>query len=209
MKIAIIGAGGHAKEIYQSIFIQNQIDILDGFFVERDFFSKDSLYNKPIKSLNELDIKKHLIHIAIGDLNSRFRLFNFFKKSGFNFINIIDPRSTISNSLLGESVYIAPGSYINADVKIGDCVIINTGSIISHECVIGDFCNISPGSVLCGNVKIGKKCFIGARSVIKENVNIGDDITLGMGSILIRNILESGTYITNVLKNYNVCKLAK
>ena len=186
--------------------MHDQIDRLDGFFIESEFLIKNSsLYNLPIKSLNELDAKKHLIHIAVGDLNFRFKLFNFLKKSGFNFTNIIDSRSNISNSTLGENVYVAPGSYINADVKIGNCVIINTCSIISHDCVIGDFCNISPGSILCGNVKIGEKCLIGARSVIRENTSITNNVILGMGFVLTKNIPESGTYIMK----YNVCKLAK
>jgi sugar O-acyltransferase (sialic acid O-acetyltransferase NeuD family) len=196
MKIAIIGAGGHAKEVYQSILHQEAVDTIDGFFVEPEFVTEGaSLYGLPIKSLEELDTDRHMIHIAVGNIEFRSRMYQNLKEFGFHFANVIDSRSNISNSTLGEGVYVAPGSQITADAKIGNCVIVNTGSIISHDCEIHDFCNISPGSVLCGDVRVGEKSLIGAGSVIREKVWIRDNVILGMGSIVTKNILDPGTYV--------------
>jgi len=196
MKIAIIGAGGHAKEVYQSILTQEAVDTIDGFFVEPDFVTEGAtLYDLPIKSLEALDTDKHLIHIAVGDIEFRARMFHSLKEFGFHFANVIDPRSNISNSTLGEGVYVAPGAQITADVRLGNCVIVNTGAIVSHDCEIQDFCNISPGAVLCGNVRIGEKSLIGAGSIIREKIWIRDNVILGMGSIVTKNILDPGTYV--------------
>jgi sugar O-acyltransferase (sialic acid O-acetyltransferase NeuD family) len=198
MKTAIIGSGGHAKEVFQSILAQKAVDTLDGFFVEPEFLNKGAtLYGKPIKSLEELDSDLHLIHIAIGNINLRARMFKNLNELGFHFVNIIDPRSNISNSILGEGVYIAPGSQITADVRIGNGVIINTGAIVSHDCEIQDFCNVSPGAVLCGNVNVGERTYISANVVIIQGIKIGNDVIIGAGSVIINNISSRTKVVGN------------
>jgi sugar O-acyltransferase (sialic acid O-acetyltransferase NeuD family) len=197
MKIAIIGAGGHAKEVYQSIRAQDAVDTLAGFYVEPEFVVEGAtLYDLPIKSIEELDTDRHVIHIAVGNIEFRARMFESLKEFGFHFANIIDPRSNVSGPIInGTGIYIAQGAQVTADVKIGNAVIINTGAIIAHDCELLDFCNISPGSILCGNVRIGEKTLIGAGSIIREKIWIRDNVILGMGSVVTKNILDPGTYI--------------
>jgi sugar O-acyltransferase (sialic acid O-acetyltransferase NeuD family) len=198
MKLAIIGAGGHAKEVYHSVLEQNAEIEIDGFFVEPQYLGEDpgTLYGIPIKSVEMLDTDVHVLHLAIGNSELRARMYRSFKDFGFHFATIVDPRSNTSKNLnLGEGCFVAPGSTITADVRIGNCVIINTGAIISHDCEIQDFCTISPGSILCGNVRVGESSYIGAGSIIREKIWIRDHVVLGMGSVVIKNILDPGTYI--------------
>jgi len=197
MKLAIIGAGGHAKEVYQSLIASKTADSLAGFFVDNFYLNHEStLYDLPIKSIDHLDKNKHVIHIALGNIELRSKLFKKFQRNGFKFQNIIDPRSTLSSKIKeGIGVYIAQGAQVTVDVEIGNAVIINTGVIVSHDCTILEFCNISPGSILCGNVKIGEKTFIGAGSIIREEIVIANNVVIGLGSKVFKNILYSGTYI--------------
>lgn len=199
MKLAIIGAGGHAKEVYQSLIRQGEGKHRSaGFYVEPEYVTEGAvLCGLPIKSVEELDSETHLIHIAVGNIDFRARLYSNMKEFGFNFATIIDPLSTIADSDIQEGSYIAPGAILTADVKIGKCCIVNTGAIVSHECVIEDFCNISPGAVLCGNVRVGERSLIGAGSMIREKTWIRDNVVLGMGSVVTKNILDPGTYIIN------------
>lgn len=199
MKIAIVGAGGHAKEVYHSILEKGQESLIDGFYVDPKYLREgiSTLYDIPIKCIEELDIHKHLIHIAVGETEFRAKAYQSFKSLGFNFVTVIDPRAIVPKTLgsIGEGSYLAPNSTITTDVKIGKCVIINTGAIISHDCEINDFSTISPGAIICGNVIIGERTFIGAGSVIREKLWICEGVLLGMGSVVIRSILEPGTYI--------------
>jgi sugar O-acyltransferase (sialic acid O-acetyltransferase NeuD family) len=196
MKLAIIGAGGHAKEVFNSAKKIPEIEIA-GFYIEPQYLPEGptTLYGMPIKSVEELDTDEHIIHIAVGDIEFRTRMYESFKSFGFSFMTIVDPRSIVYDYAMGEGTYIAPGATLTADIKIGKCVIINTGAIIAHDCVIEDFCNISPGAVLCGNVRVGEKTLIGAGSIIREKTWIRDNVVLGMGSIVTKNILDQGTYI--------------
>ena len=198
MKIAIIGAGGHAKEVYHSILQQQKQDEIAGFYVEPQYLASDprSFYDIPIKSIEELDTEKHKIHIAIGHSDLRARIYQRFKEFGFTFETIIDPRAYLpKNFRLGEGSYVAPSSTITSEAKIGNCVIINTGAIVSHDCEIHDFCTISPGVILCGDVRIGERSHIGAGCIVREKTWIRDRVILAMGSVVIKNILDPGTYI--------------
>lgn len=198
LEIAIIGAGGHAKEVYGSILEQGRESLIDGFYVEPQYLDENkTLFNIPIKSIEGLNVNKHSIHIAVGDPEFRARIYRSFKNLSFTFETVIDPRANTSKLLgvIGEGSYLAPNSTITAEAKIGNCVIINTGAVVSHDCEIQDFCTISPGVILCGTVKIGERSFIGAGSVVREETQIGDRVILGMGSVVIKNILDAGTYI--------------
>lgn len=199
MKIAIIGAGGHAKEVYQSILQQSLGQNVAGFYVEPQYITEDpgALYGIPIKSIESLDTESHVVHIAVGDPELRARIYQSLKEFGFSFVTIIDPRANVPKLMqpIGEGTYIAPGSTVTSDAKIGNCVIINTGAIVSHDCEIQDFCTISPGVILCGNVRIGERSYIGAGCMIREKVWIRDRVLLGMGSVVIKNVLDPGTYI--------------
>lgn len=201
MKTAIIGAGGHAREVFHAISQQgvSAMASVDGFYVEPEFLGKvEFLYGLPVRSIEELDTEVHALHLAIGDPELRQRMYESFKSFGFSFVTVIDPRANVPklmNVEMGEGTYIAPGSTITSEAKIGKCVIINTGAIVSHDCEIQDFCTISPGVVLCGNVRIGERSYIGAGSIIREKIWIRDRVTLGMGSVVIKNILDPGTYV--------------
>ena len=201
MKLAIIGAGGHAKEVYNSAKRQNiamsQGLEIAGFFIEPQYLPAEptTLYGVPIRSVEELDSDTHVSHIAVGDIEFRARMYESFKSFGFSFATIIDPSAILNDYVIEEGVFIAPGAMLTANIRIGKCTIINTGAIVSHDCVIEDFCNISPGSVLCGNVRIGEMSMIGAGSLIKEKIWIRDNVILGMGSVVTKNILDRGTYI--------------
>jgi sugar O-acyltransferase (sialic acid O-acetyltransferase NeuD family) len=199
MKIAIIGAGGHASEVYYALLDQQFVNNIAGFFVDQNYLDENRsfFYNIPIKSIKDLDNKKHKIHIAIGDLVHRANLYRYFKELGFKFETIIHPKAIVPKKMsnVGEGTYIAAGSIITTDVKIGNCVIINTGVILSHDCVIQNFCTISPGSILCGGVCIGELSQVGAGSLIREKILISENVILAMGSVVIKDIRESGRYL--------------
>lgn len=199
MRLALIGAGGHAKEVYHSIVRQDAHHQLSGFYVEPQYVTEGaSLYGLPIRSIEELDRENQILHIAVGNIEFRARLYANLKEMGFDFATIIDPTSVVGeDNVIQEGTFIAPGSIVTADSKIGRCCIINTGAIVSHECDIEDFCNISPGSVLCGNVRVGERSLIGAGSTVREKTWIRDNVVLGMGSVVTKNILDPGTYIIN------------
>jgi sugar O-acyltransferase (sialic acid O-acetyltransferase NeuD family) len=206
MKLAIVGAGGHAKEVFSSLTKTPNFDFENfaGFFVDVDNYMLQ-LFGHPVLNINLLNPKEHKVHIAVGDINFRIKISKELQKKGFEFVSIVDPSSIIaSNVLIGDGTFIAPSATINIDSKIGFCTIINTGSIVSHDANISDYINISPGVILCGSVSIGSGSYIGAGTIIREKVKVESNVTIGMGSVVSSDVENEGTYI---IKGSNIRRL--
>ena len=197
MKLAIVGAGGHAKEVFSSLLKDPNFDLRNfaGFFVDVDNFN-NNLFGHSVQNINLLNPKEHQVHIAVGDIPFRIKISKELLNKGFDFVSIVDPSSVLANNvLIGDGTFIAPSATINIDSKIGFCTIINTGSIVSHDANILDYINISPGVILCGSVSIGSGSYIGAGTIIREKVKVESNVTIGMGSVVSSDVENEGTYI--------------
>jgi UDP-N-acetylbacillosamine N-acetyltransferase len=200
MEYYLIGYSGHAFVTIESALASNLQ--IKGYFEAEEkklnpfdlkFLGKEELI------LSSSQYHKMSFFAGIGDNTLRFKIFEKLKQ--FNFINIIDPSSNVSDkSQFGKGIYIGKNSCINALSRIGDGVIINTGAIVEHECEIQEFSHIAPGAVLCGNVKIGKQSFVGANSVVKQGVTIGNNVTIGAGSVVLRDVLNGSVVYGNPTK---------
>ncbi len=186
-KLIIIGAGGFAKSIIDSI---NYTEIeLVGFV---DTFKQGYHQGYPIiaNDINEIEnIKDYVYFIGVGDPITRFQFLVLLKEYNLRLINIIDPTALLSRNIeLGEGIYIGKLCIVNSDTKLLDGVVINTRSLIEHGNQVGICSNISTNVVLNGDVKVGDQTFIGSCTVVNGQITIGDNSTIGSGSVVIRNI---------------------
>jgi len=193
--IILIGGGGHAKSIIDSLRLYDDIKII-GILDTKDKRGQFVDGIEIIGSDEDLayyyarGVTQALISIgSIGSPQIRVKVYEMIKKIGFSLPNVIDPSAVLSNNIiLGEGNYIGKGVILNTGVKIGNNCIINTGCIIEHGCIINDFAHIAPGSTLCGEVKIGQMTHIGAGSVIIQSKKIGKESIIGAGSIVVSDI---------------------
>ena len=147
MKIALIGAGGLAKEYLE-------VAQLCGHEVVATFSSSGSLVGIPnlgyLDELLENKDKFDAVAIAIGVNNierikARRSILNFLNEHGIKQANLISPYSRVHSSvILGEGVYIHHDVIISCDVQIGNGVIVNTSARIGHDCKIGDNVSVAP-----------------------------------------------------------------
>ena len=194
-KIIIVGGGGHAKSVIDSIKTMSHFEIIgiidapgkkktfvNGIEIIGEDSELDNYFNKNIKSA--------VIAIgSIGDVNLRVKLYDRCKKIGYNFPNIIDSSAIISQNItIGEGNFIGKGTIISANVNIGNGCILNTGCIIEHECLIEDFVHLAPGCVLSGGVLVKKYAHIGTHSTIIQNLSIGEGALVGAGSVVVKDI---------------------
>jgi len=194
-KVVLIGGGGHAESIIDSINsmkLYNIIGIIDTKENQETYVSGVKIMgeDQDLAYYFHNGIKNAVIAIgSIGNIELRLKTYDICKKIGYQFPNIIDKSAVLSNKIkIGEGNFIGKGTIINANVHIGNGCIINTGSIIEHDCIIEDFVHIAPGSVLCGRVVIKKHTHIGAHSTIIQNVTIGEDTLIGAGSLVLKDI---------------------
>ena len=195
-KIAIIGAGGQARETYhvltKYLFFSNPEYEFVGFFESTS--TKDRFLNYSVKNLTEYD-PSYTYHIAIGNGKVRESIVNSLPKST-RWLTIIDPDSIIGQDVeIGEGSFIPQGTIITENVRIGKQVHLNIGCSISHDVTIGDFFTMAPGSRIMGGCKVGKLAYMGAQSCIKDKISICEEATIGMGAMVVKNITEPGIYI--------------
>ena len=196
LPIAIIGAGGHAKEVYQTLlrYPTGTIEFL-GFFVTIEVLSNESLYGWKVQPMANIPVHAN-VHIAIGSIAGR-RMINDLTHDKKK-ITIVDCAAIIGSDVeLGDGCYIAPNATITANVRIGINCIVNTAATICHDVQMGGYCNISPAATICGGAQLGEGVYIGAASIIREKIKITDNTIIGMGANVLHPIEKEGTYVGN------------
>ena len=190
--IIIIGAGGHAKVVhdslnkdsYNTMAIIDPVKKLDNQFSELLHLKKDN------DILNKFSIKQHMLIMGIGMVPGKNRylrkiLYTNYKNNGYKFKNIIHSSSILAdNTKINTGAQIMAGVIIQVGGTIGENSIVNTGAILDHDCDIGRNTHIAPGTIICGNVKVGNDCFIGAGAKILPGSIIPNDTDIKAGVII-------------------------
>lgn len=205
-RIVIVGCGGHAKSIVDTVENEGVYKIVG--FIDREINEKYSYRGYKVIGTDD-DLEQiylsgvHNVAIGVGYLGKgilRDKLYERLKTIGYNMPVIIDPTAVVSSDIIiGEGTVICKKTVVNADARIGKMAIINTGAIIEHECEINDFSHISVGTILCGNTKIGSHCFIGAGTTIINGIEIGNECIVGAGSVVLGNVLH-GSKVYGIVK---------
>ena len=94
--------------------------------------------------------------------------------------NVVINKGTLSDTIIGDNVFIGHNSIIGHDCKIGNHVLIGAGVIICGHVTLGDYTHVAVGSIVLPNLLIGKNVFIGAGSLV--NRSIAQDNVIAYGS---------------------------
>lgn len=188
---AIIGAGGHAKQIYDCFEDKKNIaGLIVNDLNEETFNDLDILGNtEDLEELRERNLQN--IIIGFGSLKhpkKRSDLASKLSALGFNLKTVIHP-----SSIIDESAEIKPGCQIFAGAIIGSRAvidanaIINSGAIVSHDCHIMENAHITPGAILAGDVEVGKNTIIGMGCTIFIGVKVASDKIIDNGTDVFQN----------------------
>lgn len=189
MKKALIGSGGHAKEVMSQMG-----EILPCFI-------SDNLVDKNSLPLSSLDISQYELMIAISNPIDRYNIAQLLPQNT-KFFSFIHPTAL----LMSDNITIDTGSFIGAysiittNVLIGKHCILNRCVQIGHDCIIGDYFSAMPGSVVSGSCKLGDFIYLGTNSSIREKSYVCNKVTIGLNSGVIQSINESGIYVGNPAK---------
>lgn len=193
-KLILIGAGGHAKSVADSIS-DSQVELC-GFIDEH----KTGTYlGKPVfgSDIRQVpDYRSYTYFVSIGDIQIRKLWFERIAELQLQTLNIIDSTALISPSArLGTGNFIGKMAVINADVVMGDNNVVNTRALIEHECRIGSHIHLSTNSVINGNVEVEDGVFFGSSATSNGQLRIGHDAVVGSGSVVIREVEPCTTVV--------------
>lgn len=189
-KIAIIGAGGHGREVLgillERIADGERIEIVG--FIDEDSSKHDCIRDGfPVLGdfswFETVDPSELRLVCTVGIPRDCYHLVQKGRSLGLDFASAISLRACISPyARIGHGVMIFPNVAVNTGAAIGNHVALNAGVTISHDTEVGDFCNVNPGAHLAGGVTVGEGCNIGMGS----NVIQGVTIVPGLLSALVR-----------------------
>lgn len=202
-KIVILGFGGHAKSVADSILKGGRYHIVGytdthGCNSQFEYLGTDDELIKIYKQ------GTHKAALGVGYLGNsmiRDKLVHIAHEIGFEFPAIIDPSAIISeDAVIGEGTFVGKRVVINAGARIGDFCIINTGAIIEHENTVEDYSHVAVGVILCGNITVGHHSMIGAGSTVIQGKTIGDNCIIGANSTIISHV-EDNMKCYGIVKN--------
>lgn len=190
-KLIIVGAGGYAKSVLDSVDYMNfkMIGYID------DIKSKgESHQGYPVlgNSIDCLDTPETYVYfVAIGNNAKRKEWFDRLKANRLSLINVIDKSALISPAAtIGEGCFIGKLAILNHGSSVGDNCVINTRALVEHGCCIKNHVNLSTNSTLNGDVICDNGSFIGSGSVINGQVTIGEWALVGSGAVVTKDVKE-------------------
>lgn len=196
--LALLGAGGHAKVVYNAVCLAWPgicVLILDDDPAKQNSRFLNVKVQVPIGPISALP---ECVHVAIGDNTARRLLGDAVLRAGKILATICHPKASVSEfASIEDGVFVGAGAIVAPDANIGTGVIVNHAAVIDHDCRVGSWSHIAPTATLGGGVTVGEYCMIGAGSVILPGISIGDNAIVAAGAVVTRNV-SSGTTVMGV-----------
>jgi sugar O-acyltransferase (sialic acid O-acetyltransferase NeuD family) len=192
-RIALLGAGGHAKVVWNTLQLIAQREDLE---VEAVLDDNPQLWGRsfmgiliggPLQAVEQINVDA--VVIAIGSNLARFRASSLIESVGLPLMGAIHPSAIIARDIqLGQGVVAFANVVVNSDSEIGANVILNTACTVDHDCSIGAHSHLAPGVHVAGGVSVGEGVLLGIGAIALPGVAIGPWATIGAGSVVTGDI---------------------
>lgn len=185
--IILIGAGGHAMSVVESVDHSRQR--ICGFIdtEKTGFWLGIPILGREIQEIP--NYKQYHYLVSIGDVFLRRDYYQTIQRLGLMAANIIDPTAIISPTVvMGSGNYVGKLAIINAGSTIGNNNLINTKALLEHNCRVENHTNISTNTTLNGDVFLEDGVFFGSCAVSNGQLRFGEFSVVGSGSIVIGDV---------------------
>lgn len=201
MKLAIVGAGGHGREVLDIVeALRRETPGVEFVGFVADGVPDESLVTRRgatvlggVDVLESLDVA---YTIGIGDGGARRGIDQRLRSWGRTAITIVHPLASLGSDIeMGDGVQLAAGARVTTNVRLGRHVHLNVNAVVSHDCVVGDYSTLSPGVHLNGNVTIGENVFLGTGAIVTPGVAVGDNARIGAGAVVLDDVPPGTTAV--------------
>lgn len=192
-KIVVIGAGGHAKAVIDTIEQQGRYQIIG--LLDKGKTAGDRILGYEV--LGDESWLTHTDHtldgaiVAIGDNWTRGLVRQQINRMRpeLPFITAIHPSAVIAKGAsVGAGTVVMSGSFVGCEASIGEHAVLYAHSLVEHDSRIGDYVSFAPKAATGGNVTVGDYAAIAIGVTIIHGVSIGEHSVIGAGSTVIRHI---------------------
>jgi UDP-perosamine 4-acetyltransferase len=197
--ILIIGGGGHAKQVIETLRLTHPEARLAIVDIKADH---RAVLGVPVVGTD--DFLAHAVADGFasfvmgiggaGDNRPRAAAFARARAAGLAPRQVIHPSAAVAASArMGLGSQCMFNSVIEGDAVLGDDVIVSSGAIVEHDCRVADHVHVATGAIVTGSVEIGAFAHIGAGAVIRQGATIGANALVGMGSVVTKDVLPGVT----------------
>jgi sugar O-acyltransferase (sialic acid O-acetyltransferase NeuD family) len=205
-RIAIVGAGGMAREVASTLKWINQVEHRFEFigYIVSDLFrlgNRDSL-DEVLGDFNWLDQHRNSVDalaMGVGSPTVRFRLATElgWLMSNISWPALIHPTAIIDldSASLGEGCFVGAGVVATVNVSLEAFALCNFGCTLGHEVRIGRYSVINPGANISGGVVISEGVLVGTGAQVLQYLHIGSGAVVGAGAVVTRDVGERTTVL--------------
>lgn len=198
MRVAIIGSGGHGREVLQAFLSAQRSGFEAEFFGFFDDHPDEALLDRlGARCLGGVADAAHFdggcwMGLGSGALKERFAAGT-------------QPAPPLVHPMadVGTDVHLEPGavvfaqSTVTTNITVGVHAHVGRGAAVGHDSMVRDFASIMPLASISGNVVVGERAFVGTGALVRQGLRLGPDSTVGMGAVVLRDVAEGVTVFGN------------
>jgi sugar O-acyltransferase (sialic acid O-acetyltransferase NeuD family) len=193
MRVAVAGAGGHAKVVADALLAAGQSEFA-GFLDDDPASWGSHILGYPV--LGPITAWSDSVVVALGDNGSRKLIFEQLLAAGATLISVVHPSAVLGRGVkLGRGVVALANVVVNAGSSIGDNVILNTACSVDHDNEIASHVHLAPSVHTAGGVRVGEGAFVGIGASVLPNVSIGAWAIVGAGAVVTAAVPDRVTVV--------------
>ena len=205
-RIAVIGAGGMAREIASALDSINcngpRFEFM-GFIVSdlSRLGDRDSR-TQVLGDFNWLEQHRSSVDalaLGIGTPAVRLKLAGELNASfpTIEWPEIVHPTAIVdrASARIGEGVFVGVRAISTVNLVLDAFALCNFGTTFGHESRVGKGSVVNPGANISGGVAIGDGVLIGSGAQVLQYLTVGSGATVGAGAVVTRDVPENTTVV--------------
>jgi sugar O-acyltransferase (sialic acid O-acetyltransferase NeuD family) len=152
-KVAVIGAGGHAKAVISTLRVNGHS--IGAIFDDDVSLWKTKILDVPVRGSIATAVREFEVGIvAIGDNATRRKIA---RSLNLHWLTLTHPAAWVApEARIGAGTVVFAGAVVQPGSVLGRHVIVNTSASIDHDCIVRDFVHLAPGVHLAGQVHVSE-----------------------------------------------------
>lgn len=196
MRVIVIGAGGHAKVLIDTLqrLGRTIVGLTDrdsrlqgtrvlGVEIIGDDSAIEDFHRDDVELVNGVG--------SIGIPRDRRRIYEELAGQGYHFPAVVHPCAILGADVdLGSGAQIMAGAVVQPGAQIGENAIVNTKASVDHDCRISAHVHVAPGATLSGNVIVGAESMLGVGCAVRQGTAIGKRVVVGAGAVVVSDLAD-------------------
>ena len=205
-RIAIVGAGGMAREVASAIHWINrtkpQFEFVGYLVSDLSKLGPQDSREAVLGDFRWIEKHRHAVDalaVGVGTPSVRVKLAQQLCTAfpEIEWPAIVHPTAILDydSAKLGEGIFVGAGFVSTVNLDLQPFALCNFGTTIGHESQIGRGSVINPGANISGGVVIEDEVLIGTGAQVLQYLTVGSGATVGAGAVVTRNIPNRTTVV--------------